>query len=116
MHYLVQNNTFNTYLHYWAWTLTFRFRIFAANFKSSKDTGMNIEQQIGKEIVRLRRSKHWSQERLAQEANISRHYLSEVENGVRQVSVSMVAKIVEAMKCEWHWTFNSCEDNHAYPS
>lgn len=72
----------------------------------------NIEQQIGREIVRLRRSKHWSQEQLAREANISRHYLSEVENGIRQVSVSMIAKIVDAMKCEWHWNFTIKKNDH----
>ncbi len=55
--------------------------------------GTEIEVKIGREIVRARRAKHWSQERLAREAGVSRHYLSEVENGSRQVSVSMVVRI-----------------------
>lgn len=65
----------------------------------------DIEKRIGNEIVRLRRAKHWSQERLAREASVSRHYLSEIENGTRQVSVGMVVKILDAMKYELRIAF-----------
>lgn len=58
---------------------------------------MNIEQQIGAAIVRVRRGKRISQESLSRRTGISRHYISEIENGNRQVSITIIHRIAFAL-------------------
>lgn len=56
---------------------------------------MNIEQQLGAAIVKVRRGKHISQENLSRRTGISRHYISEIENGNRQVSITIIHRIAQ---------------------
>jgi transcriptional regulator with XRE-family HTH domain len=53
---------------------------------------------LGQEIRRRRRALGWTQEDLAEVAGISVHYLSTIENGKRDPSVSTVMALAKALK------------------
>jgi len=52
---------------------------------------------IGKNIAKFRKVKGFTQEDLAGAAEIDRSYLSEIENGHKNLSVTMLLKISEAL-------------------
>ena len=54
---------------------------------------MNYQEEIGKAIIRLRASRGISQERMAFEASIDRRYLSDIENGKRNVSLDVLSRV-----------------------
>lgn len=58
---------------------------------------MNICSVIGANIKKLRASKSLSQEELAYKAGIDRSYLSEIENGYKNLSVIMLEQIAVAL-------------------
>ena len=58
---------------------------------------MDIRQRVGRNVQRLRTEKGWSQEEFADEVGIHRTYVSGVERGVRNPSITMVAKLAAAL-------------------
>ena len=52
---------------------------------------------IGKNIARIRKEKNLSQEDLAGLCEIDRSYLSEIENGHKNMSVMILIKIAKAL-------------------
>lgn len=58
---------------------------------------MTIPQQLGKRIVYLRQEKGWSQLTLALESNINRNYLSDLERGRRNPTLTILQRLVEAL-------------------
>lgn len=56
--------------------------------------------RLGSEIRRRRKAQKWTLERLAQESGLSPHYLSTVETGGRDPSVSTVVAIAKALGAE----------------
>ena len=54
---------------------------------------MDYQERIGKTIIRLRASKGISQERMAFDASIDRRYLSDVENGKRNISLDVLLRV-----------------------
>lgn len=48
---------------------------------------MNVQQQFGENLAKIRREKGYSQEKLALETGIARSYLSGVERGKRNISL-----------------------------
>lgn len=46
----------------------------------------------------MRHERGWTQEQLAFEAGVKRAYLSEVENGQRNVSLDVVEKLAQALE------------------
>lgn len=54
---------------------------------------MTYQKKIGKTIARLRKAKGLSQEKMALEANIDRRYMSDIENGKRNLSLDVLCKI-----------------------
>lgn len=58
---------------------------------------MNICVQVGTNIRKLRNGKKLSQEELAYEAGIDRSYLSEIENGHKNLSIVMLEQIANAL-------------------
>jgi transcriptional regulator with XRE-family HTH domain len=58
---------------------------------------MDIRKQVGINVRRLREGKHLSQEELAFEAEVHRTYISGVERGIRNPTVTVVAKIARAL-------------------
>ena len=54
---------------------------------------MVSQEQVGKTIVRLRKQRGLSQEKFALEAGIDRRYLSDIENGKRNVSFEVLNRV-----------------------
>lgn len=59
---------------------------------------MLMEKKIGATIVKLRKQQSLTQEDLAGLAEIDRSYLSEIENGHKNISVQTLKKIADALK------------------
>ena len=59
---------------------------------------MNINVQLGMRIRYLRKQKGLSQEDLALEAGINKNYLSDLERGTRNATITVVEKIATALE------------------
>jgi len=59
---------------------------------------MDIRTQVGLNLQRIRRARGLSQEGLAFEAKIHRTYISGVERGVRNPTVTVLAELAAALK------------------
>ena len=58
---------------------------------------MDIHQKTGLAIVQLRKERGISQYNLAIKANITFRYLSDIENGKRNLSLNILEKIANAL-------------------
>ena len=58
---------------------------------------MTLIETFGRNVRQARKEKGWTQEQLAFEAGVKRAYLSEVENGQRNVSLDVVEKLAKAL-------------------
>ena len=58
---------------------------------------MNIHEKFGLAVSALRKEKGYSQERFALEANIARKYMSDIENGKRNVSLDVMMRIADKL-------------------
>lgn len=58
---------------------------------------MDINQIVGQNIRELRRMRRFSQEELAHRAGIDRSYLSELENGLKNIGLSTIAYVAHAL-------------------
>ena len=56
---------------------------------------MNYQVKIGKAIIKLRNAKGISQEKMALESKIDRRYMSDIENGKRNISLDILCKIAD---------------------
>jgi transcriptional regulator with XRE-family HTH domain len=61
---------------------------------------MEIKKLIGKRIKEIRRSKHLSQEQLAEKADINSKYLSRMERGTENPTLDMLIKLANALDVE----------------
>jgi transcriptional regulator with XRE-family HTH domain len=58
---------------------------------------MNIKEQFGIKLRALRIAKNMSQEKLALEAGLDRTYIPSIEQGKRNVSIEVIAKLAKAL-------------------
>ena len=58
---------------------------------------MDICQRLGRNVRRLREGKALSQEAFADEAGIHRTYVSEIERGVRNPTITVVERLAVAL-------------------
>lgn len=58
---------------------------------------MDIRKQVGRNVRRYRLEKGWSQEELAFESGVHQTYLSGVETGTRNPTVTVVKKVADAL-------------------
>ena len=58
---------------------------------------MDIRQRLGRNLRRLRDEKGLSQEAFAHEAGIHRTYISDIERGARNPTITVVEKIALAL-------------------
>lgn len=58
--------------------------------------------KFGNTIRKLREEKGWSQEKLAELANLHRNYVSSLERGERNVALINIIKLSEALKIKAH--------------
>lgn len=57
----------------------------------------NLERQFGQVIRAARKRQAWSQERLAEAADLNRSYLGEIERGVVSPSLATIRKLALAL-------------------
>ena len=70
---------------------------------------MDIKLKVGQRIRELRKKLGLSQEALANEAEVDRTYMTDVENGRRNISVEVLERIISALKVSYCEFFNSKE-------
>ncbi|HKO80805.1 MAG TPA: helix-turn-helix transcriptional regulator [Chitinophagaceae bacterium] len=70
---------------------------------------MDIKQKVGQRIRELRKQLELSQEALAYEAEVDRTYVTDVENGRRNVSLEILERLIKALKVSFTEFFNSKE-------
>lgn len=58
---------------------------------------MDVRARLTRNIQALRRSKGWSQEELADRAGLHRTYISGVERGVRNPTLTVLDRIASAL-------------------
>ena len=58
---------------------------------------MDWAQLVGRNVRRFRRERSWSQEALAQEASVAMRYVSGIERGEENPSLSVLVKIADAL-------------------
>lgn len=68
-----------------------------------------IVKKIGRLIKGYRKAKHWSQEKLAEKADLNRSYLGEIERGVVSPSLVTVEKIAQALEVSLSELFSEYE-------
>jgi transcriptional regulator with XRE-family HTH domain len=68
---------------------------------------MSIKVIIGQRIRELRNELGISQEALANKAEIDRTYVTDVENGRRNISIENLQKLVNALEIEFKEFFNA---------
>ena len=54
---------------------------------------MDVRTRLGRNLRRLREEKGWSQEAYAEEAGIHRTYVSDIERGARNPTITIVEKL-----------------------
>ena len=59
---------------------------------------MNLKEKFGLKIRMLRENKGYSAEYLANISNIDRTYISDIENGKRNVSLLIIEKLAKALE------------------
>lgn len=62
------------------------------------DCSMDVKAEYGKKVRTIRNSKKVSQEKLAELADLDRTYVSDIENGKRNVSIETIYKIAKALE------------------
>jgi transcriptional regulator with XRE-family HTH domain len=61
---------------------------------------VDIKKKFGKKVKLLRIEKGWSQETLALNADLDRTYIPSIEKGERNVSITVIEKIANALDVE----------------
>ena len=61
---------------------------------------MDIKKKFGEKVKSLRTEKGWSQEKLALTADLDRTYIPSIEAGKRNVSITVIEKIANALNVE----------------
>jgi len=70
---------------------------------------MDIKLKVGQRIKELRKELELSQEALALKAEVDRTYMTDVENGRRNISMEILEKIIKALDVSFTEFFNSKE-------
>ena len=70
---------------------------------------MDIKLKIGQRIKELRKGLELSQESLAYKAEVDRTYVTDVENGRRNVSVEILERLIKALDVSIAELFNAKE-------
>lgn len=67
---------------------------------------MNIKEKIGLKVKLLREQQGISIEHLANISNVDRNYISDIEKGKRNVSITIIEKIFFALDTDFTTFFN----------
>jgi transcriptional regulator with XRE-family HTH domain len=58
---------------------------------------VDIRARLAQNLRRLRQQKGWSQEHFAHEADVHRTYISDLERGARNPTITVVQKLAAAL-------------------
>lgn len=58
---------------------------------------MTLQEKVGKAIIKLRKERGMSQETFAFESGIDRRYMSDIENGKRNISLDILERIADKL-------------------
>jgi len=58
---------------------------------------MDICQRVGRNLKRLRQEKGWSQEEMADRSGLHRTYISGMERGIRNPTVTVLERVARAL-------------------
>lgn len=61
---------------------------------------MEIRKRLGLNVRRLRQEKGWSQEDYADRAGIHRTYVSDIERGLRNPTITVVEKLAKPLEVD----------------
>ena len=67
---------------------------------------MNIKEKFGQKVKTLREEKAMSIEHLANISDVDRNYISDIEKGKRNVSITIIEKIIIALESDFNGFFN----------
>jgi transcriptional regulator with XRE-family HTH domain len=67
---------------------------------------MNIQEKFGNKVKSLREQKGISIEHLANNSNVDRNYISDIEKGKRNVSIEVIEKIMTGLDTDLATFFN----------
>jgi len=70
---------------------------------------MDIKLKIGQRVRELRKELDISQEALAYKAEVDRTYVTDIENGRRNVSLEILERLIKALEVSFTDFFNSKE-------
>jgi transcriptional regulator with XRE-family HTH domain len=70
---------------------------------------MDLKEKVGLRIRQLRKEQELSQEALGYKAEVDRTYVTDVENGRRNVSVEILERLIRALEVSVAEFFNSKE-------
>jgi transcriptional regulator with XRE-family HTH domain len=70
---------------------------------------MDIKEKVGGRIRELRHKLDISQEALGNKAGVDRTYVTDVENGRRNISVEVLEKLIVALEVSFQEFFDSKE-------
>jgi transcriptional regulator with XRE-family HTH domain len=59
---------------------------------------MDIRKQVGQNLSAIRKKKGWSQEDLSFECGLHRTYISGIERGIRNPTITILDKIAKSLK------------------
>lgn len=62
------------------------------------DCGMDKKAEYGKKVKEIRKNRGVTQESLADLSGLDRTYISDIENGKRNVSIETIFKIADALE------------------
>ena len=57
---------------------------------------MTLQEKLGKAIVKLRKRRGLAQEQFASDSNIDRRYMSDIENGKRNLSIDVIERLANS--------------------
>jgi len=61
---------------------------------------MDIRRQVGRNLKRIRKERGWSQEQLAFESGLHRTYISGIERGARNPTITVLARLAETLRVD----------------
>lgn len=77
---------------------------------------MVSQEQVGKAIIRLRKLRGLSQEKFALESGIDRKYISDVENGKRNVSFELLTRVANYFGVSLSYFIEEAEQSASFKS
>lgn len=70
---------------------------------------MILQEKLGKAIVQLRKQRGLAQEKFANDAEIDRRYMSDIENGKRNISIDVIERVANCLNIRVSELFSVAE-------